>query len=112
MDLDEVLSLAVLAGASASLLAILCRVDALRYRRHRLSIVLMHGALGTASVLAGLHAVTGEVGPIDVAAVAASLCWVRASYRNWRDGVPQIYSTSPTPLDEDERSVPVTRPQG
>jgi len=104
MALDSLLMMAlhvaVAAGAGASLFAYLCRLDALRYRAHRLSIVLMHVGLGAGCIFAGAHALAGETEPVDVATVAASLCWIRASYRNWRDGVPQIYSTAPGSLDE------------
>lgn len=109
MDLDDVMTLAVAAGASVSLIALLCRLDALRYRSHMLSIVLMHVFLGATCVLALMHALAGQVDIIDAAAVASALCWIKASYRNWRDGVPQIYSTAPAELDE---AVPTTRPHG
>lgn len=111
MDLDDVMAVAVAAGAAVSLFALLCRLDALRYRAHMLSIVLMHVFLGATCVMALAHALAGAVDIIDAAAVAATLCWIKASYRNWRDGVPEMYSTSPAPLDE-AGGVPATRPQG
>lgn len=111
MRLDDVLMVvlhnAVAVGAGVSLFAILCRVDALRYRAHRLSIVLMHVCMGICCVMAGGHALAGATDALDAAAVAGSLCWIRASYRNWRSGVPETYRTSPTPLDE---PAPATRP--
>lgn len=114
MDLAEIadqimplLNVAVAAGAAAGLFAVLCRLDALRYRSHRTSIVLMHVALGGSCIFAGAHALAGEAAPGDFAAVAVALCWVRASYSSWRDGVPKIYSTAPSDLDD---PIPATRP--
>lgn len=112
MPLDEVLVWVlhnlVLAGAAVGLFGTLCRLNALQYRAHRPSIVLMHVALAGASVMAGAHALGGDTDPGDVAIVAATLCWLRASYSTWRDGVPAIYHSGPVPLDD--QAIPATRP--
>lgn len=94
------LDLVVAVAAVVALIASLCRVDALRYRRHRMSIILMHVGIGIGCVFAGMHALLGQTDTVDIAMVATSLAWMRASYRNWRNGVPAQYSTSPAPLDE------------
>lgn len=109
MALDDVLQILVFAGAAVGVFALMCRLDGLRYRTHRASIVFMHAFMGTGCVLAGAHAVQGDVGVIDAAAVAATLCWVRASYANWRHGVPDTYRTQPTPLDETVATQPPSK---
>ena len=100
------LDLGVAVLAVVALIAALCRVDALRYRQHRMSIILMHVGIGFGCVFAGMHALLGQTDTVDVAMVATSLAWMRASYRNWRNGVPAQYSTSPAPFDEAPQPVP------
>lgn len=101
-----VLDLAVGLLAVAGLFAAICRVDLLRYRRHRLSIILMHVGIGFGCVFAGLHAMLAQTDTVDVAMVVTSIAWMRASYRNWRTGVPVQYSTDAVPLDEAPLSAP------
>jgi hypothetical protein len=81
--------------------AYVCRLDALRVGRHSLVVITMHVALGAACILAGYHAWTGDTTPIDVAAVAGALAWIKLSLPTWKQGkVPRQFETAPAPLDE------------
>lgn len=87
--------------AVAGAFAYVCRLDALRVGQHSLVVIAMHVALGAACILAGYHAWSGETEPIDVAAVAGALAWIRLSLHTWSKGqVPRQFETSPAPLDE------------
>ena len=97
----DVIDFILLPLAVAGALAYICRLDALRVGQHSLVVIAMHIALGAACILAGYHAWSGETEPIDVAAVAGALAWIRLSLPTWREGkVPRQFETAPAPLDE------------
>lgn len=68
--------------------AIVCRLDALQFKRHRWSVIGMHVALLVATASAGVHAWQRTTDVIDVCVVLAAGLWIWLSFPSWRLGVP------------------------
>jgi hypothetical protein len=98
--LQPLINWAVLAGAMTAVAMLLCRIDKLRYRQHRLAVIVFHGALAVGSIASGHRAWQGDAGLSDVMAVVSALMWLLISWPTWRTGVPPQYVSRPVPLDE------------
>jgi len=89
----------------AALLAVgfyLCRLDALRYGQHKVSVIVMHGAWCVACGAAAERAWEGGAGLLEVAAVVGAIAWIWISFYSWGGGsVPPQYDSGPVPLDEE-----------
>lgn len=88
-------------AAIVALAGLLCRFDKLRYGRHKLSIIALHGALACACGFAAYHAWLREAGALDLFSVAAALSWLWVSLPTWRHGAvpPQFEKSKPRPLE-------------
>lgn len=97
----NLVDIAVLLAGVVSLVAYLCRLDAMQWSRHKPLVIVMHIAWCVASAAAVSHAWAGQAGLIDVASVVGALAWIWLSWWNWRDNVPPHYARAGKPLDGD-----------
>lgn len=97
----NLLDFIVLPAAIVGIAAYVCRIDALRVRRHSIVVIGMNLGHAVSCIFAGFHAWDGESGPLDVAAVVAALAWIWISMPTWGNGeVPAQFHTRPGALED------------
>jgi hypothetical protein len=79
----SVIDILVFAGALAGIVAMVCRIDQVRWWTHSVLMVAMHCAMAIACGAAAAHAWDGTTTLVDGATVTATLCWVAYSLRDW-----------------------------
>lgn len=94
--LDIVVFLAALSGVGAYI----CRLDPLMLWRHKLGVIVMHGALCIACGSAAASTWDRGAGLQEVAIVVGSWCWIAISIATWRRSVPAQFDSRPAPLDD------------
>lgn len=91
----------VLVLSGIGLAAYLCRLNALKFRKHSLVVIVLHISLCSTCIFVGYHAWEGDAGALEVAALVGALSWIWMSMPTWGKGaVPRQFETAPAPLDE------------
>lgn len=83
-------------AAAASLFGYVCRMDALHFREHRASVVLLHLGLAVLCLFGLLSAWEQETDIRDVVGVCVSGLWLLISAHSWANGVPSYFLRSRT----------------
>lgn len=65
-----------------------CRMDPLRYWRHKLLPIVFHQSMWIVCLGAAFSAWQGLTGVLELAALTCVTIWMVWSYQEWRDGVP------------------------
>jgi hypothetical protein len=84
----------LLAGALALVAAfgVVCRLDAVSFRTHKLSVVMFHLLLGFVCGLVADRALDGQAGAIDLLSVSVAVLWLWMSYKTWSGGEAPSYT--------------------
>lgn len=99
LDLLDLIDFLVGALAAIALGGLMCRLDKLRYGRHKLNIIAFHGALACSCGFAMFNAWQREAGALDLFVTIAALSWLWVSFATWRRGdVPRQFMTRPQDL--------------
>lgn len=93
----NVIELLIAAMSAAIVVAYVCRLDWLQFRKHKLKVILFHVALMSCAGACGASAISGALSLQDIAGLAASAFWLWVSIPSWRHGPPS-HVTKPEPL--------------
>jgi hypothetical protein len=75
--------------------ALLCRMDGLNLKNHKIEYIGLHLCLFIGCVIAVAHSFQGAARPEDFAVVLATLCWIGISLHTWRVGIPDHVRRKP-----------------
>lgn len=78
--------------AVPTLAGYVCRLGALSLKRHDWRIAVMHAALFAAVLGSFVRALSGQAGPVELAAVCGAALWLAVSINTWRSQVPAHFS--------------------
>jgi len=100
----------VFVGAMGALVGCICRLDPMKYWKHRFWIVGFHVALASACIWAAGSAWQGHTGIRDCMIVGATIAWLYGSWLTWwHAGVPWFAMSTPVERRRyDERRQHVT----
>lgn len=89
--IDAAMQIVICCCALAVTAGYVCRLGMLDATQHGLQVVLMHWALSSSTVLAGVNAWRLQAGPEDALIVLGAGLWLSISLRSWAHGVPEHY---------------------
>lgn len=84
------------------LVAYVCRLSMLSFKANRPTVILFHMGLTISTGWAAYRAWMGVPQFGDLASIVAAGAWILISYGSWKDGVPEHFSSQPTPLDTED----------
>lgn len=93
----------VLTAASLTFIGCFGRLVALQFKLHRPWIIILHMAMAACCAGTAQHALSGNVGILEVAAVLAAIAWLVVTHATWKHGaVPPQFHSGPVPLDRSD----------
>lgn len=92
------LDVVILVAAGVIVAAMVCRLNALHIREHRLALIVLHVALAAASFSAGVHAWEAGSDLQDLCVVLAAGAWIVHSLPGWREMMRPWADTAAQPL--------------
>lgn len=97
MGLFDVL---LIVSAVAVVMALVCRLDTLRFRSHPWPLIVLHIALAGGSASAAANAWRGRTDLQDWCIVLAAITWLVVSYTGWKEVLKPFADTVPTGIDQ------------
>ena len=97
----RLLELLIVLISVATVAGYVCRLDGLRFRSHKLRVILLHVALMAGAGAAGFSAWGGHFDLQDFAGLASAIAWLWTSLPTWRHGPPShVTKAEPLPLSD------------